>query len=419
VSITQQSRKRLISAATTAIIGFVLGACQSGPSAAPPVKTASTLASASAPADAVYASLPGFKAQALSLEFDDQSVRYTNNAANQQSPVAAALQALRDCEKARAARTSESLPCEIRRKGDLIIHSTAELTTGLGADRDALLWRLRAKNTASGSGNVYIAGSIHVLKPSLQAPPSYSLALRATDALVFEIDEAKLSAKELQELVARYGSLPEGQTLTDLLTPSDYQRLVSYTTSLGVPEVVFSNMKPAMVLLQIGVLEYISMGYLPEHGVESQLRAKKGERKILALETVEQQLAAATALPLSLQSELLVETLDNIDSTHAEISNLVHAWLAGDEQHLNRLFNDNTKASVATQQWLDDLLNKRNIGMAEGVAELLQSEGTYFVLIGAAHLVGDNSVLALLAQERVTATRLQHSSLDQVAKPER
>ena len=356
--------------------------------------------------------MPPNKAQALSHDLTGTGIEYTNNVATQPNPVAAALRALSDCEQARAARATASSACEIRRKDDILIHSTAELTNGLAANRPALLWRLSTADAPDKpTANVYIAGSIHVLKPTLQAPPSYTQALAESDTLVFEIDETLLPAEQMQSLIQRYGNLPNEQTLAELMSAADYANIINYTTRLGVPEALISRMKPAMLLLQVGVLEYISMGYLPQHGVESVFRAKKGKRNLIALETMEQQLAAATALPLTLQTELLLETIAAIDTANLEISELVRAWLAGDTQHLDVLFNGNADASPAAKQWMDDLLAKRNIGMAAGVIELLKSTESHFILVGAAHLVGDNSVLALLEQEGVTATRLSHNSL--------
>lgn len=394
---------------------MVLAGCQAP---GPETSTTSTgaipsasvgLTPANASPDPVYANLPLNKAQALSHALTGTGVEYTNNVASQPSPVAAALRALSDCEQARAARDTASSACEIRRKDDVVIHSTAELTSGLAADRPALLWRLSAANAPT--ANVYIAGSIHVLKPTLQAPPSYTQALAESDTLVFEIDETLLSAEQMQSLIQRYGNLPNEQTLAELMSAADYANIIEYTSRLGVPEALISRMNPAMLLLQVGVLEYISMGYLPQHGVESVFRAKKGTRNLIALETMEQQLAAATALPLRLQTELLLETIAAIDTANLEISELVGAWLAGDAQHLDALFNGNADASPAAKQWMDDLLAKRNIGMAAGVIELLQSTEDHFVLVGAAHLVGENSVIALLEQQGVTATRLRHNSL--------
>jgi len=139
----------------------------------------------------------------------------------------------------------------------------------------------------------------------------------------------------------------------------------------------------------------------------------------LALETLEQQLAAATALPLNLQAELLMETIEEAGSTPEQISDLVRAWLSGDEVYLASQFKEETN-SVAARQWLDDLLIKRNLGMAEGIDNLLRDtdqritgtgQHTFFVVVGAGHLVGKDSVVKLLEAQGYTLDRLQYNTL--------
>ena len=143
---------------------------------------------------------------------------------------------------------------------------------------------------------------------------------------------------------------------------------------------------------------------------------------LLALETLEAQLAAATALPLELQIELLLETVEEADTTAEQISTLVHAWLSGNETYLAEQFENDTN-SEATRQWLDDLLAKRNLGMAEGIDALLSGNDpritspdpqTIFVIVGAAHLVGRQSVVELLKQRGYQLDRLNHKSLSRV-----
>jgi len=174
-------RRTLIRGLTTAAALFCIEACQTSAPVASPGRYANSLPKITALEDPIYDALQGVKAQALSVALSAADItaamHYTNNVANQPDQVVAAVQVLLECEQARAARSLPSSPCELRRKGDVVIHSTAELTVGLTPEGPALLWRLQ--NPAASAGNVYIAGSIHVLKPNMQAPPSYSMALRA------------------------------------------------------------------------------------------------------------------------------------------------------------------------------------------------------------------------------------------------
>ena len=56
------------------------------------------------------------------------------------------------------------------------------------------------------------------------------------------------------------------------------------------------------------------------------------------------------------------------------------------------------------------LMDDRNVGMANKIKQYLDSSGTYFVLIGAAHYVGENNIIELLHQAGVKGTRLDTNS---------
>ena len=51
-------------------------------------------------------------------------------------------------------------------------------------------------------------------------------------------------------------------------------------------------------------------------------------------------------------------------------------------------------------------MDERNVGMADKIAGYLQTKGTYFVLVGAAHYVGDNSIIELLERQGIRGQRI-------------
>lgn len=373
-------------------------------------------------AEQAYASLEQYKAEAIALTLTStpletqierpQAFRYPTS--GHPDPSTAALAALNACEQARNDRPTPTHPCELRRRGDQLIHDTWELTRGLTDNRPGFIWQVQNQDTV-----VYLAGSIHLLKPTLAPPPSFLAAFEQSTALVLEVDQRGQAPEQMQALAQSHMLLPKGTAITALLTETELGKVASYLASIGAEPAAATVLKPAATLLMASALEYTSIGYLPEHGLESVFTARLGNRPLLALETIEQQLTAATALPLELQAELLIETIDEAESTPEQISNLVHAWLSGDEENLANQFEEATN-SAAASQWLDDLLIKRNRGMAEGIDSLLRGTDpritatgpqTIFVVVGAAHLVGENSVLELLEQRGYKIDRLKYNSL--------
>ncbi len=59
---------------------------------------------------------------------------------------------------------------------------------------------------------------------------------------------------------------------------------------------------------------------------------------------------------------------------------------------------------------LAKLFDERNAKMAAKIEQLLQTDRTYFIIVGAGHLVGKNGLLALLGQKhRVEQFRASRS----------
>ena len=58
------------------------------------------------------------------------------------------------------------------------------------------------------------------------------------------------------------------------------------------------------------------------------------------------------------------------------------------------------------QSFKDQLIYKRNVDMAQQLESYLTTEKKYFVVVGAGHLVGDGSILALLRAKRYQIDQL-------------
>jgi len=428
-----QAMRRTILLSAILLGTSILSSCQTSPSASSSPESSSESSSetelpaiqtvdSNSAEEQAYRALEGHKAEAIALTLTqiplekrlEPPARFNYQTSGHPNPSAAALAALKACEEARAGLGTPTYRCELRRRGDQHIHNTWELTQGLAADRPGFIWQVEHKDTL-----IYLAGSIHLLKPTLKAPPSYMEAFERSSVLVLEVDQRNQTPEELQTLTQNHMLLPEGKTLSQLLTAEELERVQDYLQGIGGDLATANVLKPAALLVMAGTLEYTSIGYLPDHGIEKTFESKLGNRKLLGLETMAQQFAAATALPLPLQAELLMETIDQADSAPEQISALVRAWLSGDKTSLSDQFEEAT-TSVAATQWMEELLFKRNQGMANGIDSLLRGTDqrltdsgvkTIFVVVGAGHLVGDNSVVELLEQKGYALKRLKFSGL--------
>ena len=83
----------------------------------------------------------------------------------------------------------------------------------------------------------------------------------------------------------------------------------------------------------------------------------------------------------------------------------VNAWLAGDAQ---TMFQNNTSYLSKYPELLPmykKLNDDRNVTMTQKIQGYMRSGKTYFVVVGAAHLIGPNGIVNLLRNKGYTVTQ--------------
>lgn len=355
-----------------------------------------------APADVTldYESLEGSKAMALVPGLPESS-SYAHGQAND---LTAALTALQSCD---AARTHDQPNCELRQLNGEVITSGAEIRADVPQSEHPLhLWRIEGSQST-----IYLAGSVHILKPSLYPLPSaFSEAFDAADALVVEVNVGAVDPMELRRKTLAFAALPQGQRISTVVPEDLLNRLESSLDRYGIPLAQVGSVKPAFLMNQLVLLRLTSLGYQGEYGVEQHFLKQLGNRQILELETIDEQLALLFDQPMSLQLQLLEDTLDQEPEIEPLIAGMIGAWLSGDDALFMEMFEAQSGDSEQARRFTEQLLDERNVGMADKIRSYLSGEGTYFVLVGAAHLLGDRGIIALLSREGIRAERLTSKS---------
>ena len=83
---------------------------------------------------------------------------------------------------------------------------------------------------------------------------------------------------------------------------------------------------------------------------------------------------------------------------------MLAAWANGDLKGIERTFDDETQMSPELKA---ALMSKRNAAWADWLAKRMEKPGTAFVAVGAGHLVGEDSVQAMLKKKGIKAKRVQ------------
>jgi uncharacterized protein YbaP (TraB family) len=260
------------------------------------------------------------------------------------------------------------------------------------------LWELEGTE-----GRVLLMGSVHFLRPSdYPLPAELDAAYAAADTLIMEIDMDDLDPMAAQSTMTAIGSNPNGASLQEVLGESDYAEASSLAEELGIPLALFTAFKPWFAALSITQIRMIQLGFDPAWGIEARMtaNAQTEGKTILGLETLEEQLSFMDKLDAETQRLFLLQSLEEASEIQDEVNSIVTAWRAGDAEALEQLLIEGLQE---TPMLFDSLLTQRNKNWVPKIIDLTKQPGNHLVIVGAMHLIGDNSVLSMLEAEGITS----------------
>ena len=266
------------------------------------------------------------------------------------------------------------------------------------------LWRVGDDDTT-----VYLFGTVHVLRPEhnwLEAP--VAAALDAADTVFFEADiESTRAQSDLMAAVTELGFYTDGVTLRDVLEADEEAEVVETLALLDVPILGIDNFKPWFAAIQLSDIHLERQGFRRDAGVEEVLRARaeRSGASFAFLETGAEQIELLASVPEAAQIQMLVDTATQIEDEPTLLDTLIEEWIDGDVGALETLIE--ADASLGAGDVREVMLTRRNANWARQLDDLIDTQpGTFFVAVGAAHLVGDDSVQAQLEPYGHLAERL-------------
>jgi uncharacterized protein YbaP (TraB family) len=181
------------------------------------------------------------------------------------------------------------------------------------------------------------------------------------------------------------------------VSPEIYERVVKETGGLGIPVGLLNKQKPWFLAITLVALESLKLGFDPNLGIDKYFLSKaEGGKKILELESLDDQLDLLSGFSGKDQELFLLYTLKDSKVMEQELSQLTRAWTSGDtkatESILTRSISENERLSFI----MEKLVYERNRKMASKIEDFLRTRETYFVVVGAGHLVGDRGIIEIL-----------------------
>jgi len=254
----------------------------------------------------------------------------------------------------------------------------------------------------------YVFGTMHSTDPKILQPPTAATrAFGKSTRLVLEL----VFAPEIEGRMQKAMVLDDGRTLSEIIGPALFARLMSRAALYGLPAQHVNTLKPwaagLMLSLPLAELQRSAAGAVALDRALQQAADDRGI-PVYGLETMDEQIAAFSGFAEKDEIAALRKTIElnaQIDALFAEMK---EAYLAGD---LDRLHNMSRSFYSGSDGYLADLFEKRlielrNRRMANRLARHVKHGGA-FVAIGALHLSGDKGVLHLLELRGYTVKRVE------------
>ncbi len=252
---------------------------------------------------------------------------------------------------------------------------------------------------SKGEAKVYLGGTVHLLRPSdYPLPAPFESAYNNADELYFETDVAGLNDMSVQARMMQALTYSDDRTLRSVLDEQTYNALSLHLQSTGMPIAMLEKFKPGLLVSTLQVIEFQKLGFTPQ-GVDVYFntRAVGDGKNVGELEPIDAQISYISEMGEGNESEFIRLSLEDLDDIQTSMDQMLLAWRTGDNQGLADLFvNDMKEVHPALY---DSLLVQRNLDWMPIIESMFADEDTEFVLVGAAHLVGEDGLLSMLERK--------------------
>ena len=281
---------------------------------------------------------------------------------------------------------------------------TKPVTATPVAQKKCLLWK-----AISGNNIVYLLGSIHLgSKNMYPLPKVIEFAYSRAKTLVVEVDIDNLDQSAAMGFITAKGMYQGDDNLWKHVSKETADKIKKYVAKYTTPNSTpiadsLGMFKPWVASVELAMLPMQKAGMDASLGIDKyfldRAHAAKPPKKIEQVETADFQLKLLSSLPDSLADEFLNFTIGEADTSKDQDSQIEKLWINGDAEELDKVISETPKDLEGIQRAMRE---DRNPHMTDVAEKYLKGGGPCFFVVGAAHLIGKEGVIALLKKRGYT-----------------
>ena len=271
-----------------------------------------------------------------------------------------------------------------------------------------------AWQVTSSEATVYLIGSMHYADKSFYPlRPAIEEAYNRSGSLVVELDINTIDYGLYMRILSQDGMYKGDTTIKERVSDETWLQLRRHLQRLNIDYETINKYKPGLLVLTLTAAQITQMGFDAALGIDVYFLNRAVEevpaKKIIALETLEQQLKLFLEMP---DGELLLkESLRSLEEAEPLMLTMVDLWKRGDVKQMNKmLFEDALQEYPEFSEIYERIFYRRNKAMVSKLDAMLKKQSasrvSYFVVVGSGHLVGDKGILNALKEKGYTVTRM-------------
>lgn len=264
------------------------------------------------------------------------------------------------------------------------------------------LWAVSDADTT-----IYLFGTIHVLPENYQwRTAKFNKAVASSQQLMLE---TIVDQQNPQQLMSTFAGMAFAKGLPPLAQRVAADKRAVLSTAMqrcGLQGPYIDQMKTWAAAFMLLNCQFKDMGVTGTEGVENVLRQNfTGSGKPVGeLESNAEQLTFFDKLTEPDQRALLEGSIEQPANMSQEFDAMLKSWAKGDVEAISRTFDQELTGSPGLKE---TLIKRRNANWSRWIEQRMAQPGAIMIAVGAGHLAGSESVIAMLQKDGYRVRRIQ------------